>query len=315
MVSIVIPVYNAQAFIIDCLNSVSVQTFKGGIECILVDDCGIDDSVKIIEQYIADYKGDVQFKLLHQEKNQGPSAARNRGVREASGEYVFFLDADDAITPICIEKLYALASKHQLDYVQGTYGSSEEHSESSLEGDFFPAFSDDKRWIKRTLLDYNKVPFTPHNRLVRRGMLLEHDLFFNEEIRVREDFLWMTFVAKYVDRFGYCSEVTYIQGYNAESLTHHIDVEREIKGYKVLIEQMCIHQDPLMRGAQKVLALDAFIMVLNSQYYHNEEEKQHLLDTIKQTNTWLERMLLSLYMKRKDARMLHLLNRLYQIND
>lgn len=280
----------------------------------MVDDCGIDDSVKIIEQYIADYKGDVQFKLLHQEKNQGPSAARNRGVREASGEYVFFLDADDTITPICIEKLYALASEHQLDYVQGTYGSSEEHSKSPLEGGSFPAFSDDKRWIKRTLLDYNKVPFTPHNRLVRRGMLLEHDLFFNEEIRVREDFLWMTFVAKYVDRFGYCSEVTYERGYNEDSLTNNINRDREIKGYRVLIETMSRNLDSFLLGAQKALLLDALIMALGSQYYNNEVEKKHLIKQVSDTNTLFERLLLKLYLRTNLDKVLHLLIRLYNLH-
>lgn len=306
-VSIVIPVYNAKDFIIECLGSVANQTMTEGIECVLVEDCGQDASAEIIEEYIQNYKGSISFRLFTQEKNQGPSAARNRGIREAKGEYVFFLDADDQITPQCIETLYIIAEENESDYVQGSYQSEKKFLNSII--------LDDKRKIKSLLLSYNRIQFTPHNRLVRRQMILDHELFFNEQIRVREDFLWMTFVAKYVNSFAATPVETYIRGYNKDSLTHSINIEREIQGYRVLIETMCENFDPFLKGQQKELALDALLMCLRARYYHDEKEKQHLIDVVLKNNNIVENLLFKMYLKTNCTKIHHLLLRIYKFKD
>lgn len=306
-VSIIVPVYNAAGFIKKCLISVGAQTMTENVECILVDDCGQDNSSQIIKEYISDYNGKVIFQLLKQERNQGPSAARNHGIREAKGEYIFFLDADDQITPLCIETLYTIAKENDADYVQGTYQD---------EPKFFNfIFLDDKKIIKSLLLDYNKIQFTPHNRLVRRQMILDHDLFFNEQIRVREDFLWMTFVAKYANRFAATPIETYIRGFNEGSLTHNINIEREIQGYRVLIETMAENLDSLLKGKQQELLLDTLLMCLRSKYYHNEQERQHLIKIIKGKSSLFECILLNIYLKTQNTKVLHALVKLYRHKD
>jgi len=330
-VSIIIPVYNASAFIKKCMDSVSSQTMTEGVECILIEDSGQDNSVEIIEDYInANENSYIYYKLLRQEHNQGPSAARNRGVREAKGEYVFFLDADDTITPDCIELLYGLAKQYDADYVQGRYESEikdnkdnrnntniktiELLNSSTLEPSI-PAVLSDRREIKRLLLNHNKIQFTPHNRLVRRQMIIDNGLFFNEEIRVREDFLWMTFVAKYVKKFASCDEPTYNRGYNEDSLTNNINREREIAGYRVLIEQMVANYDSFQLGYQKELALEALMMALRAGYYHDEAERKHLIDVISSKNNGIENVLLWIFLKTENSKVLHLLVRLYKIRD
>ena len=309
-VSIIVPVYNAEAFIADCINSVLAQTEQDW-ELILVDDCSKDNTLEIIQSIInGDVNGNGNFFLLRQERNQGPSAARNRGIREARGEYVFFLDADDTITPDCIELLYGLATQHDADYVQGKYGPLPHSSPKWEEGNTL--FSDDKKWIKRTLLDYKKVQFTPHNRLVRRQMIIDNGLFFNEQIKVREDFLWMTFVAKYVKRFASCDKPTYNRGYNEDSLTNNINREREIQGYRVLIETMVANYDSFLLGCQKELALDALLMALRAGYYHNEVERWHLIEVVMSKNNFIENILLKLYLRTYNPKVLHLLVRIYK---
>jgi len=330
-VSIIIPVYNASAFIKKCMDSVSSQTMTEGVECILIDDCSTDNTLEIIQSIInGNVNGNVNFFLLRQERNQGPSAARNRGVREAKGEYVFFLDADDTITPDCIESLYGLAKQYDADYVQGRYESEikdnkdnrnntniktiELLNSSTLEPSI-PAVLTDRREIKRLLLNHNKIQFTPHNRLVRRQMIIDHNLFFNEGIKVREDFLWMTFVAKYVKRFAFCDKPTYNRGYNEDSLTNNINSEREIAGYRVLIEQMVANYDSFQLGYQKELALEALMMVLRAGYYHDIVEFKHLIDVVTSKNNCIENTLLRLYLNTKNSQILHLLVRLYKIKD
>lgn len=327
-VSIIIPVYNASAFVKECLDSVMAQTMTDGVECILIDDCSIDNTLEEIQSIInEDVNGNGNFFLLRQERNQGPSAARNRGIREARGEYVFFLDADDTITPDCIELLYELAKQHDADYVQGRYESEikdnkdnrnntnvktiELLNSSTLEPSI-PLVLTDRKEIKRLLLNHNKIQFTPHNRLVRRQMIIDNNLFFNEEIKVREDFLWMTFVAKYVKRFAACDKPTYNRGYNEDSLTNNINKEREIAGYRVLIETMVANYDNFQLGYQKELALEALMMALKAGYYHDEAERQHLIEVVMSKNNCIENILLKLYLRTYNPKVLHLLVRIYK---
>ena len=95
--SIIIPVYHVAPYIEDCLRSVMRQTYQGAMECLIVDDCGTDDSMAIAERTIATYEGPIVFQVLHHERNRGLSAARNTGTLAAKGDYLYYLDSDDEI--------------------------------------------------------------------------------------------------------------------------------------------------------------------------------------------------------------------------
>lgn len=317
-VSIVIPVYDAKDYIVDCLKSVSAQTFTGGIECILVDDCGNDNSIALAEEYIASYVGSIRFVILHQERNQGPSAARNRGVSESKGEYVFFLDADDLISEDCIALLYSLAKDYDLDYVQGMYRRDKNYNMPVYKSQDCNRLYKDKKTIKKMLLDYTYIPYTPHNRLIRRQFLVDRKLFFPETIKVREDFYWMFFMAKNVERMTLCDKVTYFRGYNGKSLTHSINKDREILAYRTVIEDFCANIDPFMKGEQKSLILDALIFALNGQYYADDKGRKDLIDEFLKVNNVIERGLLKFFFSLNDgslkSKVLHLLLRIYKRN-
>lgn len=106
-VSIIVPVYNVEPYITDCLQSVMRQTYAGPLECILVDDCSVDRSMAVAEQMISEYAGPIEFRIIRHEHNRGASAARNTGMDVSTGDYVFFLDSDDFIDDNTIEILYA----------------------------------------------------------------------------------------------------------------------------------------------------------------------------------------------------------------
>lgn len=93
IISVVIPVYQAEEYLVDCLESVLAQTYRN-LEVLLVDDCSTDASASICEKYC---QSDLRFKLIRRESNGGLSAARNTGIDAASGEYLLFLDSDDVI--------------------------------------------------------------------------------------------------------------------------------------------------------------------------------------------------------------------------
>lgn len=110
--SVVIPVYNAELYLVNCLNSVVNQTFKD-FEVILIDDGSTDHSSEICYDFI---QKDSRFKYKRV-KNGGPARARNIGISIARGEYIGFVDADDTIESNMYEKLIALAENFKVDMV------------------------------------------------------------------------------------------------------------------------------------------------------------------------------------------------------
>ena len=111
-VSVIIPVYNVENYLSECLDSVCNQTLSN-IEIICVNDGSSDDSLKILNQYS---QIDDRIKVISQ-NNQGLSAARNNGLKEATGRYIYFLDSDDYIDIACLEKLYNNAVSNDSDVV------------------------------------------------------------------------------------------------------------------------------------------------------------------------------------------------------
>ena len=112
MISIIIPVYNAERYLMECLDSILHQSYQD-YEIILVDDGSIDHSLTICNSYAGE---NPKIRVIHQE-NGGSTKARKTGLKVAQGEYISFVDSDDWIDPCCLEKLYGLAEKNQADIV------------------------------------------------------------------------------------------------------------------------------------------------------------------------------------------------------
>ncbi|MBQ9726254.1 MAG: glycosyltransferase [Kiritimatiellae bacterium] len=110
-VSVVVPVHDARDYLRPCLDSVLAQSL-GDIECICVDDGSTDDSLAILKEYEA---RDARVRVFHQE-NATAGAARNRGLEEARGDYVSFLDADDVFAPDMLETARRRCMADDLDF-------------------------------------------------------------------------------------------------------------------------------------------------------------------------------------------------------
>lgn len=110
LVSIIIPVYNCEKYIGKCLESVLGQTYKN-VEIIVIDDGSTDQSLEVINRTV---QGNPNVKVIHQE-NQGLSATRNKGLENATGDYIAFLDGDDYLGESYIERLIAAAEHNNSD--------------------------------------------------------------------------------------------------------------------------------------------------------------------------------------------------------
>ena len=194
-VSVIIPVYNCEAFLPQCIDSLRAQTMQE-IEMIFVCDASPDDSLSILRRYEAQ---DSRIRVIAFEQNRGVSAARNAGIELASGEFVIFCDSDDWVEPQMYARLYAMAAEHDADIAFCRVFKDYENKQENVPLGFATGTRFDEDAIRETLIpamlsketDSDDLPlsgYTPRN-LFRREVLKKHR--FREEIRYAEDLLFI----------------------------------------------------------------------------------------------------------------------------
>ncbi|MBR5130204.1 MAG: glycosyltransferase [Alphaproteobacteria bacterium] len=165
-VSIIIPVYNVEKYLSRCLDSVLNQTFNE-FEAICVNDGSTDSCGDILDEYA---KKDNRIKIITQ-KNQGVSVARNTGIQSAIGDYVAFLDSDDELAPLFLEKMYNAIIKSNADVVWCDYFHGEKvpqwcMTKSEVEAYFCP--------FDKFILQEADMEMVIWNKLWRRELVLSH---------------------------------------------------------------------------------------------------------------------------------------------
>lgn len=206
-VSVIIPVYNAENFLGECIESLLAQTLKE-CEFIFVNDGSKDRSEQIIHQY---KEKDKRIILINQE-NQGVSCARNKGLETAVGEYIGFVDADDFVKAGMFEMLYNIAKQGDLDTVVSDF-ESEVGNKYSRHSYSFPKNTKlNKDYINEVILPYlleEEDLNTACNKLYKRKILLDETIRFPENMAIGEDGLFnLKFFNKantliYADYSGY----------------------------------------------------------------------------------------------------------------
>ena len=195
-ISVIIPMYNTEKYIGECLDSLLVQTFKN-FEVIVVDDCSTDSSSAIVESYIPKFGG--RLTLLHTKKNSGNAAfPRNKGLVLSHGEYIYYIDSDDWITPTTLDELYTLAKNYDADVLYA-----ERHFETDAQGKDIrftaeqmgklvdqPTSDSENLEDRVNNLLQRDIFGPPWNELVRRKMLVENEIVF-PEVRPGDDHIWI----------------------------------------------------------------------------------------------------------------------------
>ena len=178
LISAVVPVYNVQNFLPECLDSALAQTLKD-IEIICVDDGSTDQSPVILDEYT---KKDPRVRVIHQ-KNGGYGKAMNTGLAVATGKYIAVLESDDFILPDAYETLFANAEKYDADVVRANYYRlTTKNGQSYLQSQ---QLTKDYSWYYRLICPNDELEtylFVMHNwtGIHRRSYLMEKDIRFNE---------------------------------------------------------------------------------------------------------------------------------------
>ena len=218
-ISIIIPVYNVEKYIERCLLSVIGQKgLDGFIECILVDDCTPDGSIQIAQKLIDNYQGPIHFRIIHNNENLGLSCSRNNGLKIAKGDFVYFLDSDDYISPNCLELLSQRLTYNGglVDMVVGnSYDFRHKKYWQNQEGKALLLTDHDD--IMHLFLQF-EIPMMAWNKLIRRQFLLDHHLLFIPRM-IHEDELWSFGLYDVVSSVVLIPEVTYSYEMNDGSIT------------------------------------------------------------------------------------------------
>lgn len=206
LVSIIIPLYQVSDYVERCIKSVMNQTYTE-IECIIVDDATMDDSIEKCKRLIDEYHGSIRFKIFHHEINRGLSAARNTGTDEAKGDYLYYLDSDDEITPNCIERLVSFViDDASIEMVQGNhikeFNGEEEIAQSKSSK---ISCNDDAR---KMLYHRHDIHVSVWNKLLKRTFVIQNKLYCREGI-ICEDSLWIFYLLKFLQKAVLCEDVTY----------------------------------------------------------------------------------------------------------
>lgn len=213
-ISIIIPVYNVFPWIGECLESVFAQgedSAENHLECIIVDDCGTDGSMKIVEELVprAQQTG-VDFHIVSHIRNRGQSAARNTGTAVATGDYIFYLDGDDALEPRALANMAQTAvCADYPDWVQGNFRRVD--AQGKVVGDtlYFdpahPVYGDRAAVVK----GFDRLNFVnATNKLVRLDFIRENRLEFCDGLTY-EDALWCMQAYGAVERIATLGPLTY----------------------------------------------------------------------------------------------------------
>lgn len=211
-ISIIVPIYKAEQYLVRCLDSIKAQSFTD-FEVIMIDDGSPDRSAEIAERYTSD----PRFRLFRQE-NAGVGAVRNRGLSLAVGEYIAFVDSDDAIMPNHLDKLYYAARESNADIVCGSYYCCDEngnHLRSSKIKKRKGVYNAE-RLIGNILRDISIRRYMC-TKLWRRSLFTDNGVTFPE--RTFEDTCVIPILFYYAKKIAVINDATYIYTRRAGSIT------------------------------------------------------------------------------------------------
>lgn len=263
LVSVIVPVYNVEMYIENCLNSLLAQTY-GNWEAILVDDGSPDRSGEICERYA---EKDSRFKVLRK-PNGGQSSARNLAFDYCKGDYIFFLDSDDFLHKDTFSVLVSLAIKHKADivqcgYIRGSETSYPAQQESSIE----------REYDNRSIFTMFAADVSPWDKLYSRDVI--GDIKYPEGLVNEDDFTIWKFYYR-ASKIIVTTRKLYYYTVNPQSTMAQQRKKPNLKyfdAYRERIHFFSEHNEPELVAASMVQWMKSLVMVYAHPALTAEEKK------------------------------------------
>ncbi|MCG3760575.1 glycosyltransferase family 2 protein [Vibrio cincinnatiensis] len=273
-VSVVIPVYNSQEYIVRALDSILSQKFSN-FEVIIIDDGSTDDTKRIIENYLILNKNYDCHVIFKSRANKGVAATRNEGVKIAKGEYIIHMDSDDWVDKSFLSSLFNSAKINKSDIVISDYTLVFESDRKRIK---IPEVSDPIELIKYLL--QGKIHGFSWNKLVRSDVIKNNNILFNENVQYLEDLVYIIKVALVSNKLSFVNKsLIYYNQVNTCSITSKIDDDKAKSIVESVmeicnnIEKSTYHRDLLAdtinyKLLRRYYFLSNFENSLSSYFYH-----------------------------------------------
>lgn len=197
--SVVVPVYNVEKYLKKCVDSILNQE-DAEYELLLVDDGSTDESGLLCDKIKAEYTNQ-NIQVIHQ-KNKGLGGARNTGIQASNGEYLFFIDSDDTVTPGCFKELLAFLENHpETDILAFDIKKVNENGNEICE---IPAMQ--TKDADASIYEKKELLLTDHsacNKVIRKSLFIENKIYFPER-------LWFEDLATIVKLYPHAKKISYI---------------------------------------------------------------------------------------------------------
>lgn len=270
IVSVIIPVYNNEKYVKECITSIMNQSYKY-LEIIVVDDGSLDNSADICDETA---KFDERITVYHND-NMGVGAARNFGIEKASGKYVMFVDSDDICHENMIEKMTAELEKKEEDLIICGIAMFKDYPQVNRYIRFDSQRLSIQKYIEKVLLSVQTGQFCggPYNKIFSRKIIVENGLRFETKMNYAEDFCFNLSYLQYIDSVQIIDECLYY---------YRMDVQNSLtyKNYHEFKEQEY--------WKQRFMAYKRFeeTFVYYDLFYKNKEQvelllKKYLISTMK----------------------------------
>ncbi len=229
--SIIVPVYNAEKYILECLESIANQE-NANFEVILINDGSTDNSKIICEKFC---QKDKRFKLINQD-NLGVSKTRNRALQLVTGKYIIFVDADDILKKNALKEIFEHATNKQLV----CYGYTKMYkNKNENENVLLIDSTDDFNKIEREIVLENSIGGYLWNKMFLTSIIKKNNIQFKEDINYCEDLLFVAEYLSSISKVIYINKSLYYYRMRKNSLTYNFFNSNEgsiLKAYSLLIE-------------------------------------------------------------------------------
>lgn len=251
IVSVIVPVYKAEKYLRQCIESILAQTFTDW-ECILVDDGSPDHSGTICDEYAA---RNSRIRVIHKE-NGGVSSARNVALGRMTGKWLTFVDSDDRLYPNALQRWVEVAEQNSLDLIQCHFN--REYKEGQIEGNATEVLT------AAQYADSENYLTCVWGTLFKTSIVKEHTLRFDENVKLGEDQIFLLNYMQLCTRIQRIGDVLYFYRNNEQSAVNNPKPEYEMTSVRAFKELK--RTNPIAKKRCDAMLMNFFIpLVLSSK--------------------------------------------------